>query len=478
MSNTIGNSRPQPPSAKAHDFLLQLFQKLREADYTAEVLDRVFPDTTLTGRSVARISAYRLSIAESQEQAHDLAKFWLLRESLPKRDWQKSLGGSLLAQGLECGLISEREGYCQANFDIQPALDKLVLTDSKFRHPREEDRLGVYYLGSDSYALVNTVPRRPVRTSLDLFTGSGVHAILAAAHSAQVVGVDINPRAVEMSRANAGFNGFQGQCEFLESDLFSAVEGRRFDLITANPPFVPTPDEDLALYRGGGPGGELLTTRVLGRLHEFLEPGGLMVMVTNYPVFQGLEVVEHHRAQLAAPEKFGIALIHNYLFPREMYIQMHMSTTGSVQGDAKEFDRWLESYREQGIIGVGFGVLLFQHLQVGASWSAFKEVSQIVNRELGQQVDHWLEGLKLFGTGQPVDGLLSFHPRVQLMVGSRSGEACLRWDNRAWPELPLDLEESKEACRLSEMKTFSWSDSQAELLGKLGREGALVRQAV
>lgn len=477
MSHIVENSRPQPPTEKAYDFLLQLFQILREADYTAEVLARVFPDTTLTGRSVARMSAYRLSISESREQAHKLARFWLLREPLPKQDWLESLGSSLLEQGVECGLISEREGHCQANFDIQPALQRLVLTDPKFRHAREEDRHGVYYLGSDSYALINTVPRRPVRRSLDLFTGSGVHAILAATHADQVVGVDINPRAVEMSRANAGFNGFQERCEFLESDLFSAVEGRRFDLITANPPFVPTPDEDLALYRGGGPGGELLTTRVLKRLHEFLEPGGLMVMVTNYPVFQGVEVVEHHRAQLAAPEQFGIALIHNYLFPREMYIQMHMSATGSAQGDAKEFDRWLESYGEQGIIGVGFGVLLFQHLQEGVPWSAFKEVSHIVNQEMGEQVGDWLDGLKLFGAGQPVEGLLSFHPRVQLMMGGRTGLASLSWDNPAWPDLPLDLEESQEAYRLSKLQAFSWSDCQTELLRKLGREGALVRQA-
>jgi release factor glutamine methyltransferase len=71
---------------------------------------------------------------------------------------------------------------------------------------------------------------------LDMGTGSGVNAILAASKSAQVVAVDINAAAIECARANAVRNGVADRIEFLETDVFSGVNGR-FDLVVFDPPF-------------------------------------------------------------------------------------------------------------------------------------------------------------------------------------------------------------------------------------------------
>lgn len=71
---------------------------------------------------------------------------------------------------------------------------------------------------------------------LDIGTGSGVNAILAATKGAKVLAVDINPRAVDAARANAERNGLADRIEVRESDVFSGVEGR-FDLIVFDPPF-------------------------------------------------------------------------------------------------------------------------------------------------------------------------------------------------------------------------------------------------
>jgi release factor glutamine methyltransferase len=69
---------------------------------------------------------------------------------------------------------------------------------------------------------------------LDMGTGSGVNAILAASKGAEVVAADINPQAVETARTNAHRNGVA--VEVRESDLFGHVNGR-FDLIVFDPPF-------------------------------------------------------------------------------------------------------------------------------------------------------------------------------------------------------------------------------------------------
>jgi release factor glutamine methyltransferase len=71
---------------------------------------------------------------------------------------------------------------------------------------------------------------------LDMGTGSGVNAILAATRGADVVAVDVNPHAVEAARANAARNDVEDRVTIGQSDLFDAVEGR-FDLVVFDPPF-------------------------------------------------------------------------------------------------------------------------------------------------------------------------------------------------------------------------------------------------
>jgi release factor glutamine methyltransferase len=71
---------------------------------------------------------------------------------------------------------------------------------------------------------------------LDMGTGSGVNAVLAASKSAEVVAVDINPVAVEAARNNAAHNGVADRIEIRRSDVFSNVDGE-FDLIIFDPPF-------------------------------------------------------------------------------------------------------------------------------------------------------------------------------------------------------------------------------------------------
>lgn len=71
---------------------------------------------------------------------------------------------------------------------------------------------------------------------LDMGTGSGVNAVLAAAEAESVLAVDINPKALEAARDNARRNDVADRIEVRHSDVFSDVDGR-FDLIVFDPPF-------------------------------------------------------------------------------------------------------------------------------------------------------------------------------------------------------------------------------------------------
>lgn len=91
---------------------------------------------------------------------------------------------------------------------------------------------------------------RAVRRVLDLCTGGGCIAVATAVHwpHLAVDAVDISPDALELARENAALHDVEDRVTIIESDLFERLEGRRYELILANPPYVGR-DEYQALPR-------------------------------------------------------------------------------------------------------------------------------------------------------------------------------------------------------------------------------------
>ena len=81
-----------------------------------------------------------------------------------------------------------------------------------------------------------------VHSVLDLCTGSGCLAILAqgAFPNAKVTGSDISQAALEVAKINRRDYDMEETLELVQSDLFENLQGRRFDIIISNPPYVTT----------------------------------------------------------------------------------------------------------------------------------------------------------------------------------------------------------------------------------------------
>jgi ribosomal protein L3 glutamine methyltransferase len=79
-----------------------------------------------------------------------------------------------------------------------------------------------------------------VTDALDLCTGSGCLAILIAHafENAQIDAADISAQALAVAHKNVQDYGLEQRVELIESDLFSALTGKRYDLIISNPPYV------------------------------------------------------------------------------------------------------------------------------------------------------------------------------------------------------------------------------------------------
>jgi release factor glutamine methyltransferase len=145
---------------------------------------------------------------------------------------------------------------------------------------------GVFKPPSDSYLLAGAMRERGLAEGarvLDVFTGSGVLAVAAAlAGAREVWAVDISRRAALAARLNGALNGRRVRA--VAGDLFAPVRGERFDLITANPPYVPGADNELpadGLSRAweGGMDGRLLVDRLCAEAGSHLAPGGTLLMV-------------------------------------------------------------------------------------------------------------------------------------------------------------------------------------------------------
>jgi len=138
---------------------------------------------------------------------------------------------SLLSQRLQgrpiAYLVGKREFYGRP-FHVTP--DVLI--------PRPDTELLV------ELALARLPPDQPLDV-LDLGTGSGCIAITLALERplARVTAVDRSAAALAIARSNADI--LNAPVEFLTSDWFAVLAGRRFDLIVGNPPYIATADPHL-----------------------------------------------------------------------------------------------------------------------------------------------------------------------------------------------------------------------------------------
>lgn len=136
-------------------------------------------------------------------------------------------------------------------------------------------------------------PRQSPQAILDLCTGSGCLAIVAA-HTfprAQVDGVDISNPALAVARRNVREHQLTQRLQLIRSDLFSGLAGKRYDLILSNPPYVREPvmrtlpaeyRREPALALHGGSDGLDLVRRILAEAATHLTPQGWLVLEVGH----------------------------------------------------------------------------------------------------------------------------------------------------------------------------------------------------
>ncbi len=131
----------------------------------------------------------------------------------------------------------------------------------------------------DTFLLLKSAEVTPGEKVLEMGSGTGLISVHLAKAGAQMTAADVNPRAVECTRANAARNGVK--VSTLISDLFSNITDR-FDLILFNPPYLAVDEEgDLEKAWSGGESGVKVLSRFLNEVPPFLSPNGSILLLVS-----------------------------------------------------------------------------------------------------------------------------------------------------------------------------------------------------
>jgi len=159
----------------------------------------------------------------------------------------------------------------------------------------------VYQPAEDSHLLAEAA-REAVgggERALDVGTGSGYVADALAEAGARVVATDVNPLACEQARERG--------VPVVQANLADPFDAAAFDLVTFNPPYLPTPPEDamddwMERALSGGEDGRRVIEPFLTRVGRVLRPGGRVLLLVS--TLTDIDAVEELAAEngLAASE--------------------------------------------------------------------------------------------------------------------------------------------------------------------------------
>lgn len=144
----------------------------------------------------------------------------------------------------------------------------------------------VYEPAEDSFLFVDNLEVNENDTVIDIGTGCGILAIVAAEKSSEIIAVDINPHAVRCAKENASLNHVDDKMHCIRGDLFTTIgSGTKFDLILFNTPYLPSENASKGSWLerawSGGPSGRQVIDCFIQEAPNHLKPSGKILMLQS-----------------------------------------------------------------------------------------------------------------------------------------------------------------------------------------------------
>ena len=295
-------------------------------------------------------------------------------------------------------VVAVEDGLMRARVKIEPFEGVLVASDASY--DGAETVLGV----GGATRLVNALTvRRRCGSALDLCTGSGALALLAARHADRVLGVDLSERALRLARLNAALNGLEA-IEWGLGDLFEPVGEQQFDLLTANPPFAVSPSQEF-LFRDGGHEDDALSASVVAGAAARLQEGGFATVVCNWIAPADGPWAERPRRWVRDSGCDALLLRHQSETPVSYALRWNVVPGRTAADVAEAAKPWLAYLRERGIESLVTGVVVLRRRN-GPNWVHEEELTRTPSSPAGAHVERIFAGRDVLEAVDDERGLL------------------------------------------------------------------------
>ena len=254
--------------------------------------------------------------------------------------------------------------------------------------PRGQDGLKKDYvmgMSPSSITVSNLGVRGPIGDYLDLGTGSGVLALLASEHCERVTATDLNARAVEMARFNVELNRMSN-VECVYGAMYEPVEGRKFDAILTNPPYVISPDVKFQ-FMDSEIGGEEFCKQLVRDAPRFMNEGGWFQMACNWAERESIDWKE----QLATWFEGNGCDVWVLRFERDDPAAYATAWIRQSEGDdlvlyEERYARWMKFFADQNIDSLSMGFVSMRLNPGAKNWFQAEDAPGAPNGPAGDQI--------------------------------------------------------------------------------------------
>jgi methylase of polypeptide subunit release factors len=173
--------------------------------------------------------------------------------------------------------IPGRENGVVTNVAL-PGGKRIIVATDRVDYPGRDRVFPVF--SDENGLLLHVIGVQKWDRVLDLGTGSGILALAAAKAGALALGVDISARAIEFAMENVVRNRLQDRVTIMRADISDVWRNDGWNLVVANPPFVPVPPENEFHIAGdGGVKGDDVIRKVLSVWERVLPNGATCVLL-------------------------------------------------------------------------------------------------------------------------------------------------------------------------------------------------------
>jgi len=357
----------------------------------------------------------------------NLVRLFLLRSSINKDSLIEILGKEIYQLFIALHVIQEKNLFVKSNIDLFQSDGMYFATDHRYMIFKE-DKLKedpVMYIGMDSHGLVQSAPRNSCKKLLDLCCGSGIQGIIASRYAKSIIAVDLNPRAIRFSRFNSQLNGLTNY-KVVYGNLYDSITDKCFDVILANPPFVPSPQNALG-FRDGGNNGEEVLKSIISNASKFLSDYGRLCIVSD------LVDVEHYKQKIIdwiGKNNFDCLVLKTAERNEILFSVPHCKAPfhQSYFEFNEEIDLWINNFRENNLNSINFGYIFL--------WKNNKNLdrkyaSRTINNPLTKifnHVENWYEQQSKWSSDYSDEMFVCIHPSTLISTTQDLANNMIRYE--------------------------------------------------